>query len=359
MITYSIEFYRLDVVNSAFNRIAEVKTYTGELRFQETLNRVGSAAFTLSIDNVNVKKENLYRYRTQIAIKRRVNGGSPVVVFFGYINHISINRASDSGYVVVECLEYFSHLRSRYAETRLTSTQEVSDHISDYVTAAQNKTNGELLITMGSTETIGDIQDTINPYDTSFGDQILALTDNSTSFDIDTTYTTDSNDLVTGIKINTYIVKGEVRDEVEINLNNIVSYRTDPKESLYNSIVAKGFGTGDETISSPQVDTSSQKAFSLREEVKKYPSISSITELESKAAGLLSEVKSEKWNLMVEIKSSVSSLGYTKFNVGDYLNVNIVEPKSGLTITGNGRVRTREIVFDDYERQYITFDYVA
>ena len=101
---YTLEVYQIDLANNKFVRLDEIITFHN-FSYTQIKNQVGQMQFSLNILDKKATPNYLFRYKTQILVKR--NG---IAVWLGHIRKIQGNLADNNGNLQIQCLEYINHL---------------------------------------------------------------------------------------------------------------------------------------------------------------------------------------------------------------------------------------------------------
>ena len=353
--SYTIELYNIDTTTSAFSKIDILTTFSS-LSFFEKLNGIGGAVFTLALQDPKAIISNLYCFKTQVLIRR---DGYPV--WIGVITNLDGSYSNVEGNITVNCLTYLSHLLNRFTASNYQKINtDVGDIILDLISYTQGLTQGQLGITEGASETIGNISDTLSY--ASIGQAIINYSDNIVGFDFTMTPVMDANNELESVAINIYKGLGNIRNDLpslELGVNvQTVSFAT--QGEVFNHITALGSGTGGSVSSTVQQNVYSQQGFTKREAILKYSDISVINTLVLKAARYLTQTQAQRLDINVSLKPE-SILGYGVFSLGDVLNCNLVKDDTLINFTGTGRVVELRVDVDSQGTEYVTpkLQYIA
>lgn len=339
---YTIEIYQLDVVNSEFNRI-DVITTAQNIQFFKRLNGIGGCSFQLSVYDPKLTRANFIRYRNQVAIKK-----NNVVLFFGPVVKLSGNFADISGRVIVECRDYLEHLRGRYT-TKLTNyTQKEQTEIAwDLIDTVQSRTNGELLISQGTTLTSKD-RDRTYEYG-EVAQLLMNLSNVVDGFDFEFVPTVDGFGLVDGVNFNCYYPRLG-NDRTDLNKLKIgenvqkMGFVTD--SAIKNTLTLEGAGSGS-PISYTTSNTALQRGYTRREAVYGFKDISVPETLEQKADIILNNDGTERWLAEVTMMPSKSPV-LGQYGLGDVLYFDLeIDGGDYINFSGQGRVVEIQVTVDE------------
>lgn len=324
-----IELYRINISQNRFDKIDEIQTYKN-LRWFDRLNGVGSAAFSLEIQDSKAEQTNWKRYITQVAI--RVNN---LVVWVGHVDKVSANYKGVKGKKDIRCLSYLGHLLDRKITKRYT-TQDASLIAWDMIDTVQSRTNGELMIREGSLDTVGDTSDTLQ--NQSVANALINQSDNLIGYDFEFKPTQGADGLLDEVTFNLYDTIGVTRDSyapLEFGFNvNGASYVT--SSEIYNNVTGEGAGTATDVISASYSDGASQLEYTRRETIKPYKNIRTYQTLNLLTENYLDRVKDESYTVGVDLMPN-GEYRYGAFGIGDYLPLNLEFP-DGTVFDQNARV---------------------
>lgn len=342
MTHYKIEIYRLDIAGSSFSRIAEIESFDN-LEFQQNLNNYGIGKFRLDIDDPSATVGVLRRYINQVCIKRNNN-----IVFFGPITYIDLQADDALGKINVEFSDYLYHFKTRLTDAGyFVENTEASTAYIDLITAVQARTNGELLVTTGTSETIGDV-DITSEYE-PVSELLIRKSDNQVSFDFDFGVTANGAGLVDGVKFNIYKSKGVFRSNFPVQSfdSNIRELSQNTNEEIYNYIIALGAGTGSDIPTSISQDSASQLSATRRETVLKQSQIKTVAELQEKSDWELLKMKADRYDVYMGFMPG--SIEFNDFFVGDTIPLSIKKDGTIIDYSANRRVVGKRVIVNANE----------
>lgn len=315
---YSLEIYRLNVVDQVFELIDVIDTFQ-DLTYVSRLDGIGPAQFKLSIQDPKASSSNLIRYRNQVAIKR--NGS---VVWFGPIVDIDIDYTGIIGNIIVSCNDYLSHFSTRFTDKLQSFVEEEQTEIAwDVINTTQNRQNGTLLVNQGSTATgvlrsltaereetatfLSTLAQRINGFDFMFNPVVVDSRVESVDFDV---YYPYKGNLLTTIVPFTVGLGG-----------NVQSIKAKTVSDLRNAGIAEGSGTGD-TLESVLDYGSLQQSYTRREVVLSEKDVSTPSELTSRLEAYLNPQSVEQLILDITLYPGKTPT-FDDIALGDILNANI------------------------------------
>lgn len=351
---YKLEFYRIDVNNSLFEKIDEVEGYAS-LEFSRRLNSFGSALINIDVRHKKATKQNLRRWVNHIAIKKGTD-----IVWAGPMTKLSPSIGTGvQGNLLIEAHEHAYHLSFREAPQLLRFDDTEQSTIAwELIDLVQNRDNGELMIRQGNLATTVN-RDRAYEYTRIF-DAIVNLSAVRGGFDFDFSYQKDSDNLLEQINFNTYLRKGIIRDSLPtLRLGQTVN-RVDAVTvgEMINTTNYLGAGTGDEVPLVALEDENFQLAYTRREQTLKDPDISVQETVNEIADEYLEYNKSERYDVQVKLES-LPSVSFGTFDVGDFLNLdlsvlnNAGEP-SLIDFTGRARVLEINVEIDENGGEIVT-----
>lgn len=338
---YKVEIYRIDPVNSLFEKLDEIEGYTS-LEFSRVLNGYGSCILTIDPRHSKATPENLRRWVNHIAIKK-----GDTVVWFGPMTKFTPTIGIGvSGNLVIEAREFMYHLNYRFTDQILRfDAEDAGDIAWALIDHVQSRTNGELMIRQGNTVTTVD-RDRTYEY-SKISEKIVELSQVRLGFDFDFTYQQDSDNLIEQVNFNVYARKGGERLnlpklQLGTNVNQILAVTTG---DMVNTATYLGAGTGSDVLISPDDDANVQQAFTRREAIKKEPDISVQTTLDQKVQQYLDYNKVERYDVQIQLLS-LDVLSFGTLDVGDTLEVDLklLNKQGGPTLINfEGKTRILEI----------------
>ena len=338
----TLDIYRLDIENAEFQKIDEIATYKN-FQCTNSLNGVGGLMTELSIFDKKATKDNLQRYRNQIAVRRdnRVIWWGPLVKVSGEMDDIN-------GNLTLEASEYFYHFKARKTDKLVSYVNEDRQDIAwDLIDTVQNRTNGTLLVERGS---YGASSDTSIDYAyAEIQDSIEKLANVLDGFDFTFDPVLDSNNLITHTNFNCYYpMLGSYRKDLpalEIGVNvKKIGFVTNSE--LVNAGIAEGQGTGIVPISILEYEQS-QKGYTRREVYQSYKDESLASILSLYLTAHLNRQSVEGFDINAELMPTKIPT-FDQITLGDILNINFhIEDSGGyMDIKGQARVIEMAITID-------------
>jgi hypothetical protein len=343
---YTIELYDLDVVNEQFVIKDIIIEFQG-LTFTKKRKGFGSCTFSLNVDSSKSTYSNFIRYVTQVLIKK-----DGVPLWLGFVDKVTGSYNNVSGYLNVQCLEYFAHLRTRYTG-QLDKYKNIQTTViySGLVEEVQERTNGTLLINNGTMQTIGAIDETLEYAEVA--QAIINQANNINGFDFEILPVLDSNSRLSSVTFNIYKGMGTTRNDLprlELGVNvQRVDFAT--QDRIINSLTALGSGTGTSVLLYELDSEDSQRGYTRKEEVAKFASISVLSSLSSKATSIINTYGGEQFDINVEIKPNTFSV--TDFDIGDTLNMYIVREDSYINFSGYRTVIEKTVSVNQEGTEFI------
>lgn len=337
---YEIEIYSLDVVSGLFERIDIINTFQN-LSFFNKLNGIGSCQFSLNVYDKKANKQNLIRWKNQIAIKR-----NDQIVYFGPISVISGDYNGISGKITIQSHSFLSHLTARNTnKIKIFKNTEQCQIAWDLISETQAKENGNLGIVQGSTPN-SVRRDRTYEYK-CIADALVQLTEVINGFDFLFDAVVDGNNLLTNVLFNTYYpIKGEVKLDIqafEIGKNiNKIQFQT--KSNLINSGIAEGSGSGNTLIATKDLPNL-QKAYTRREVVDIRNDVSIYSTLKDSIDKILTDDSVERFIIDLKTKENQTP-SFDDYSLGDILTLNISVDDSGGYIDFKSKKRVVEIAVD-------------
>lgn len=354
MAKYSVEIYKIDVVNQKLSRIDVIDTFMN-LQFFNKLNGIGGAKFELSIFDKRATRNNLTRFINQVVIKR-----DDTIVFFGPITNISSQFTNVRGNLVIDCQSYMYHLKTRYTGQLVQYTDiDQGQYLWGLIDTTQNLQYGDLLINMGVIQPSSDINSTCEY--TNIADELTKYASLIDGVDFTFTPTVDSNNLLTHVNFNVWYPRLANR-RVELNSlqvgQNIQSIDFKTYDSIYNAITGQGSGS-DQVYNSFIEYGSSETAYTRREAL--YPLKSyTLPETISFLTQAYANIKSvEQFTIDLVLYPNVLPT-YDQLNLGDIIPLNIkvenVEGYAGdyVNFKGDARLTELAVAVDNTGKETIT-----
>lgn len=158
-------------------------------------------------------------------------------------------------------------------------------------------------------------------------------------------------------KFQTFEMQGSERNEVKFTWPyNIKSYRI-PKSAvpLFNYVIGKGAGFGEEALTSTQSDADSRANYKTREKIATFNSVINQDVLDENTAA---EVALSKELLIIpQINVTGNDFDLNTYGVGDRIPVNFLNHPT-IKIDGLYRIEQLEVSYDDnmFENISLTFD---
>lgn len=346
MAKYSLETYNIDVVNTGFDRTSEIFDFQ-DLSYTFVLNGPGYMSFALPINSPAADPGVFLQTRTQIHIKR--NGGT--TRWFGPLEDIDVDWEDLDGTVNFTAKTYLQHLKYKITDRGVVyNEQDASLIASDLISDVQARTNGELNITDGTLETVGDTTDTLNYQEVL--DAMLNQSDNIVGYDFDLMPTLDGAGLITGVELNIYKGKGRLLDNLPaVTLQSTEGGSGSKYKEFYNQVTFLSAGTGDQVIAATASNPSSQQAYTRKEIVFKSSENLSVNNLQAAADSYINESSVPQSTVQLKLNSSVYPVG--SINVGDILKLNIYKENTFLDFRGTARVIELTVQVDNEGKETI------
>ena len=325
----TIELYRINVLTNQYVKIDEITTHQN-LRWFDRLNGIGGCTFDLEIQDPKADITNWIPFITQTAI--RVNNK---IVWVGVVERTSGSYAGVNGKHSVRCMSYLYHLTTRFI-TLTYRDEDAAAKAWDMIDEVQSRNNGEMMIRKGTIETVGNTSDTLQ--NQSVAQAIMNQSDNLVGYDFELVPVQDASGKLSQVNFNAYNQIGITRDRyapLEFGFNvDSATYSLDGE--VFNNIIGEGAGTSTGVLSAAKSDGDSQVKYTRRETIVPFKNILSYTTLNTVTQARLDDVKNERWNVSVSLRKG-SEYSYGAFDVGDFLQTNLVFP-NGLIINQLARV---------------------
>lgn len=339
---FTFELYQIDLVNNRLTRLSEIITFR-PFSYTRVRNGIGKMSFSLNIKDPKASAGTIIRDRTQVLIKE-----DGVPRWLGKVRKIKGN-ADDSnniGMISIECLEYISHLQTRFSGSLETRTGDAGTIASNLVAEVQARTNGELFIDNGTIETVGNTQDTFE-YKSIF-DILDDQSNNIVGYDFWLDPVINSNLLLDHINFNVFKARGSVKDNLAtLSLqDNVGSIDFSTQGEVLNTITALGAGTGTSVLAAPYSDSSSQQGFTRKEAIRKFSDQTIYDNLLEKATNYVEVYKAERYDIDITINPD-SNIQEGDFDLGDILKINLVIPNTFINFVGYGKVEEIRVDVDE------------
>lgn len=322
--SYAIEIYNLNVTTGVFSRFAALDSLYHNLTFFDTLNGIGGCSFDIPIQHPLATRSNFRRFANQIVVKR-----DDVIVWAGPITDIANDYENLTGALKVQANTYFFHLRDRYSGQFDTySNQDLGAIAWDQISKAQARTDGNLGISQGTIQTSSSFDQNLQYQ--SIATTITGFSKYLTGFDFNLLPQVDSHNLLNGFTFNTYVPRlGSHRSDlppltVGGNLKKI-NLRT--SQSIYNSGIANGSGTGAGVFTSQLDYFPSEAAYTRRETIQAYKSDSMPTVISSKLNAYLNQYSVERFLVELELYPGTHPY-FNEIILGDRLLISSTIPQA-------------------------------
>lgn len=328
---FTFELYQIDLTNNQFTRLDEIITFR-PFSYTRVRNGIGKMSFTLNVYDPKASPGTIIRDRVQVLIKE-----DGVPRWLGKIRKIKGDAEDQTGTVSIECLEYISHLQSRFSGALETRTGAANAIVTDLVSEVQARTNGQLFIQPGSVETLDAIQDTFE-YKSIF-DIMQDQSDNIVGYDFWIEPHLDSDSMLDYALLNIDSSRGSVRDDLPtLSLqDNVLSIEFATQNEILNTVTALGAGTGITVLTAPYSDTSSQVGFTRKEAIRKFSDQNNSANLLEKAISFIEVYKAERFDIDITLNPT-ANIQEGDFDLGDILKINLVIPNTFINFVGYGKV---------------------
>jgi hypothetical protein len=173
-------------------------------------------------------------------------------------------------------LDLLSKVYLEATDNRTLTDTDMGEGAWSFIAQLQSKTNGNLGITEGVIQTSRVITDTWEPYSSSLKDILIGLTERLNGIDFEFTPDKVFNVYYPGI--------GTDKTELLLSYPGNISSIGLPQDAttLANIIYVRGSGNGDVQLLETRQDTTSQAAYTRREQITDYPSINVVATLQEK-----------------------------------------------------------------------------
>lgn len=336
--SWSIEIYKLDSLNSRFVKLAVIDNYENASFFFRK-NSYGSASFQLDVYNEYATRYILRRYANIVAFKFNRK-----IIWAGPITHVGGDLGEVNGKVQVECAEYFYKLFQVYTAENVQFVQtDQGAIVESLINTAQAKTAGDLLINVQSYSAT-----TNRDRSYSYG-QVGQLTEDLTQvgngLDFLLTPTQDADNNLSGFNLNLYENFGTQKT----NLNKLVlgasvrnvSFAT--QGEIANNITAVSNTQGNQKFIATAVDSISRDVYNNLELIEKFYDIVIQQTLDEKAADLAAENSLERLDINCQLYPNQFDL--LAFSVGDQLYLDLQVGRY-LTVEGWHEVKELNYIID-------------
>ena len=274
--------YTIELWHRGKTKVADITRLCQDIDWSMTRNGVESLDFNMSMPDWEEKcrriGENpntiLKPWVSDIRVKR--NGE---YLFGAVVVEANRNLNTDNARILVQCDGYLNLIDARYLNGRWKGI-EATDIAWDIIQEVQNRPNGDVGITRGSRQyRTGVRRDRMDDWeDINAKDALVSLTNlQDGKFDFRFTYDR---------KFETFQTLGNERPDVTVHYPDdglgIGAIRMELPQSganLYNNIIGKASGMGEETIRYSAEDVLSQQEFILREKVQLSNSIKNLSTL--------------------------------------------------------------------------------
>lgn len=314
--SWSIEVYKLDSINSQFIKLAVIDNYENASFFFRK-NSYGSASFQLDVYNEYATRYILRRYANIVAFKFNKK-----IIWAGPITHVGGDLEGVNGKVQVECAEYFYKLFQIYTAENVQFVDiDQGAIVESLVDTAQAKTAGDLVITVQS---YAATQNRDRSYSLGVvGELIENLTQIDGGLDFILSPTQDSDDNLNGFNLNLYADYGSQKTELNklvlgASVQN-VSFAT--QGEITNNVTAISNSEGNLKFTATAVDATSRDVYNNLEFVEKFYDISIQQTLEDKANQVLEENKLESLDINCQLYPNQFDL--LSFTIGDQLYLDL------------------------------------
>lgn len=327
---YTIEIYRLDVVNSQFLRVDVIQNPVN-LSFHSVLNGIGGCSFDMDVYDQKTIVSNLYRFRNQIIVK-----DNNTIVWFGPIVKVSGGFSDVKGVVKIEALSYLAHFNARFT-SGIFVNDDAGTIASTIITDTQALTNGSLKVSNGTIATTINRDRTY--YNKPISDAISDLANVENGFDFAFTPVYDSFNKLASIQFNVYTALGVIRDDLpKLRLGeNVEDVSFATQNEIVNTVTALGAGSGSGVLTGTATNGSSQQAFTRREGIVKFSDVFVQSTIDQKAAEVLNLDQSDRYDLNITLMPETAPR-FGDFILGDLLPIDIVVEGTIINFTGYARV---------------------
>lgn len=337
---FTFEVYQIDLENNELVRLDEIITFR-PFSYTRIRNGIGKMSFSLNLKDKKASPGKLIRDRIQILIKE---DGEPK--WLGRIRKIKGNAEDVDGSIDIECLEYISHLQSRYSGALQTVSDTADSIATDLIAEVQARTNGQLFIENGTVETLPTIQDTFE-YKSLF-DIFEDQSDNIVGYDFWCEPHLDSDNVLDSVLFNIVSVRGSVKDDLPaLSLqDNVMKIDFATQGDIINTLTALGAATGTSILSTPSSDSSSQIGFTRKEAIRKFSEQVNKDNLQAKADSYVEVYKAERYDIDVTLNPD-ANIQEGDFDLGDILKVNLKIPDTFINFVGYGKVEEIRVDVDE------------
>jgi hypothetical protein len=308
------------------------------LELNMVLNDVSTVQFTMNLTMyerkcaaVNALPRNvLYPALTEMRVLRNGNA-----MFGGIVSNVSTDYTENGATVSVTADSYIQYFATRYLKKTYTNTDR-SAIAWDAINTVQSETNGDLGVTLGTTEN-------------TFNSDLEADYRDVKSIIQRYTYaqpTTYDFEITPDKVFNTFLRLGSNRPEIQLVYpQNIRSIRI-PRSSdtLYNRVIGLGSGIGNERLETIVNNTVSQAAYRIRETKETFNDVKRLNTLENNAEGVLTQ--SYEVIVLPEIEVGGNDVDLDLLRVGDSVQVRIDGSTLSDNVDGMFRVYEMRIAID-------------
>jgi hypothetical protein len=335
---YTVEVYRLDVVNQTLSRIDVLTTFKA-LQFTRKLNNIGGLTLELDVHDKKATPINLQRWITQYAVR-----DGDKVRWWGPINKTSGMYTNLDGNITIEGSEYLAHFKNRYTDKlkQYDDTIDQQDIAWDLMNTSQLRDNGTLLVQRGSYSATHSRPDSYEYAE--IADNVIDMANSVDGFDFTLDPVLDSDSLITHTLFNCYSpFKGTVRTDLPKIQFGVNCAKADfvTNTDLTNSGIVEGQGTGD-VIKSELNYGASQTSYTRREVILSQKDIQVPSALSLYLNTYLNRDSIEGYAINLELMPDKTPR-VDDFDLGDILTLDLVVEDSGGYLNFNVQARVIEI----------------
>lgn len=312
--------YVITVYNSSGNLIADISDKRSSFNYSKARNRADEISLSLNLD---VLKRLAVASGLTVSDMLAVNENEirvyrdGTLVTAGQIAEINPLISGDERTCSIKTVGWLDLFKKRHtAGTRTFTATDQSTILWTLINESQSQTDGNFGVTLG-TLTSSIARDRTYEYKNIY-DAIVQMTEVINGMDVE----------ITPAKVfNTYYPKiGSVREDIIFNYpGNIQSIGFTRRGSeVYNRVIARGGGFGQDAIKTEAVDTALRSRHKLREEVVEYSDVSKLTTLQQHADKDVAD--KSKFNDLPEITLvSGATPEFGTYGIGDVVQIQINE----------------------------------
>lgn len=341
---YEIELWVAGELQADISKIAVDRQYTLRRNDSEELSfSMDLYAFeALCAEAGTVPQAMLRPYVTDIRVKR--NG---VYKFGVQVVDIGISLGEEGAMMEVRCTGFLDLFMDRYLNVTYIE-QDTADIFRDLITTTQTGTNMSFGVAEGATQYATTVLRDYDYVDQNVKDALMELSQLlEGGFDFKFYYDRS---------FQVFEEIGSFRPEFRLTYPENIKEMVVPQsaQSLYNYIIAKGSGFGDEALISIPTDTTSRVNYGTRQKILSFNNIIHQERLDVAAEVYLDQVKDILELPQITVDGVYLDLDVV--DVGDTIPVNVLG-HTMLPLDGNYKIEEIQVEIDENDSELITITF--